>query len=342
MSSRLFKHQMAMNNRVPPTPHMLTAKGDLYSIDKKTDAFTKLVNFSYPSTISANGAANLDVTPDGKYIAVATNVANSTDGLAVYKRTKDGYVRLTLPTGHSTAICVCWSADGQYLFSANYTDVRWWRRNANDTFTLMPALPTQPTEPWAVAVSKNGKHVGVAHNSGTFLTVYKVDMAAGTSVKLAAPSAPPADRAEEILFLDNAILYVTPNTTGNYLYEINETTDVVSKVTHSGISTNYCYSLAASPDGRYVAMGYVWGLMYLRYDKDTRTFTKLADSVGGAGQGRGVNFSKDGKYLVVTHGDAPYLKVYRRDGDALTLLTVPASIATAAVQDAIFIMTDSY
>lgn len=328
MSSRLFKHQMASNNRPPIMPHMATTSGDIYGYNSKTDEFSKIQSLGI---LAAEYGSQVAYSHDGKFLLIARSGGNATNQY-FYKRTKAGYIRQTWPAGMGSGfVASAWTPDGKYavlVLNTTLQSLYWMRRNADDTFTVMPTPTGYVRSAMAVAVSADSKYVAISHQFSPFLTMWKIDN--GVMTKLTLPAALPASYAEGLAFAGHSLVFVTGNNGGNYVYDINPVTDVVTKPVHSGIEFNYCYSCAASKDGKYVALGNIYGMDYYKYDAATYKFTRIGRFAEDISRGLGVSFSTDGQYLAVSGNATPFLKVFRRIGDTLTNLVIPAPLLPSA------------
>jgi len=324
MSSRLFKHQMASTARPPVQPHLLNSMADIYGFNNKTDTFTKqgrIPAVEPSSTMSYNG---IHVSPDGRYVVTTTSTTGVVDANAVYKRTAGGYVRLSLPNSSGEFNSVCWSKDSKNLLIGNGSTLRWYRLNADGQFVQVTTLGFA-YRVMSIALSESGKFLAVSQQLTVFLYMYPIDLVTGKFGASMSVGTQPGNYAAKIKFVGSDLLYFgTSSSGGNFIYSINETTGAVTRSVPTGASSTYAYSMAVSADNKYVAVGRLQGLDYYAYDSATRSYRKIYENLFGA-RTLDVAFSKDGNYLALALNAAPHVLVYRRVGDTLVQLTIPAA-----------------
>lgn len=333
MSSRLFKHQMATNNRPPILPHLATSMGEIYGYNTKTDEFIKVFNLGF----TANGALSVKFSPDGRYVAFSVGGTNSNGGW-VYKRTATGYVKQTLPGTQNTWQSAAWSPDSKYLYVAsnnNNGGFYWYRLNADGTFTAMPAFPGMNLYTKSVSVSPDGKYIAVGFSQAPYLSLYKNDN--GTITKLTIPSAiVPTGTNGRLSWIGDSLPYISSSSNFGFVYTVID--DVITRAASTGVDFYYAFGSAASKDGQYYAHGNLYGLDYYKFNKTTGVFTKLARYEQAGARAYGVSFSDDGNYVAAASNGGDQVFIYRRVGDTLVPIVIPVPIKPGAggMQDVSF------
>lgn len=91
----------------------------------------------------------------------------------------------------------------------------------------------------------------------------------------------------------------------------------------TGGTTSAC---VAYSDNNYLAVGTNVSPYHAIYSQSGGTVTKLNDATGGnpANTTNGITFSPNATYLAMAHSSTPFLRIYKRSGDAFSLLTTNA------------------
>lgn len=315
-SSRLFKHAMAMPTRPPVYPHVADAKGDIWQYKAATDTFTLLYSL---------GVAFSDIaySPDGLFLSMI-NTSATAPYIAVYKRGKTGYSLITLPSAPNAAMaCTAWSPDGKYLFICYSSggSVRYWQRNADNSFTYMGVLYS-PAISFCYAAAASPINVfasGVGSGNFLYFGLFG-DAGTGTFTPDVKPTAAVSTNGM-IWLTPNLLMYGTQSSPVALFY--NVTPGSATKTTVTGFTSSSVYSVAVSPDGKHVMVGTLNGYDYYKFDSTTNTFTRLVSNTS-VGRSISAAFSPDGNYVTLATLGATSLLTFKMVGDTLVLLpTLP-------------------
>lgn len=335
MSSRLFKHQMASNNRPPVYPHLANSQGEIFNFNKTTAALSKI--YHYP--VGGGAGEAVAYSPDGKFLAIASSTG--TIGLSVYKRTPEGYILVLSNASNYSYFSLAWSPDSQYLAAGRFssTSVAVWKRNANDTFTAIASAPGNDNRGYTAQFSENGKYYIHGGISTPYVKFYKFQNAVFTPLNQAGLGMPAAGLGPtKTISIGNLFIVPTASSaiTSVFFYNIDPDTDVITKVLHAAVNDTYARCAGASRDKKYVAIGGSGPMKLTQYKFENGVFTKLAaPDVLPAGIVRGVTYSPDGEYLLAASTSAPFMTLYRRVGDALVNVPIDPVVA-GALTDAAF------
>jgi len=194
------------------------------------------VSLTIPTEATVGTITVLTFSPDGQNFAIGWNggAAYPTGGgLVIYSRSGDTFARQTVLTSLLSAVgptCAAYSPDASQFLVGDGSDIVQFTRSGND-YTKLDSVAAEGVLT-AIAFASNGSSVAVAHNGGTFLSVYGVS---GASLTLrndaaTAPSGVPKSVAitpdgDYIATLHNASPYLTvfheeePYTLTTYLLE---------------------------------------------------------------------------------------------------------------------------
>jgi hypothetical protein len=324
MSSRLFKNKMAMTNRPPVMPHLVTSLGDVYGYDSKTDVFQRITQ----SLFTVN-EVSVNYSPDGRYLVSSSNTSTASTN-SIFKRTSVGYTKLTLPISNPSGWCeAAFSPDSKDVYIASNAangGLYHFRINADDSITQMPNWTGMSIYTQHIAATADGKYVAVSFSQGVYLMIFKI--VNGVATKLTTTS--PGYTSGRMVWIDHTLVYISGSSNGAFTYTVDDA-DIVTRAATVGIDFYYSYSTAASKDGVYFINGCLYGIDLYKFDKTTLRFTKLARYSPGGNNMRitGVRFSDDNQYVVSVGQSAvaggPQLFVHRRNGDILTPISIPAA-----------------
>ncbi|HMS85574.1 MAG TPA: beta-propeller fold lactonase family protein [Nitrospira sp.] len=176
----------------------------------------------------------LAVSPNGKFLYVATNTSNM---ITTFQVDSSGVLTLVQPTGPAknpiasggtglTAIALA-PPNGQFLYVTNETsnNVTVFRVESSGLLTLVPSassnpLPTGGTNPNALAVASDGTHVYIANGSGTVST-----FSIGSNGVLAlVPPSGASQNPAPVLPAGSTPVALTTSPDGQFLYVANRTT----------------------------------------------------------------------------------------------------------------------
>jgi WD40 repeat protein len=208
----------------------------------------------------------------------------------------------------SGSIDAHFSTDGLYLAitkdNSPYIDI--YKRDG-DTFTKLPGVDiSPPAQGTFVRFSATGNYLAVAHFNSPFFSVYKRN--GDTFTKLESPDTLPG---------------ILPGNTAN--------------------------SLAFGLDDSYLAVAYtqdstVAERIFIVYKRNGDTFIKLPDPtffpIGLSGEN--IAFSSDANYLVLGHGENPYLTIYRRVIDSFIKIEGPDTVIPNKSSQVVFSPDDNY
>lgn len=311
MSSRLFKHQMAMGNRPRPTPMLIFSTGEVFNINKATNEFTK-IHDKLPGT-PTNGSM-VAISPNGKTVVIpGTKIIPNSIATHYFIRNLNVFDTFQFPfTSNNTGPMVAqFSHDGKFCYFG--VGAEW-----DHSFFILQVL-ADGTLDWtnfigrwhrlgptvtSIAVSPDDKFIVVAFDGG-HMEVYERNS-------------------------DGTFIWASDDGSVPYRYQIDPVAKTVTSVGQTGLPGFCSVSMKTSKDGTYLAQA-GWSapmFAYYRYDGNG-VFTELTLPESKPAECWAVAFSPDGKYLAAQATNATDSYVYVRTGDALTLVARPPIVATA-------------
>lgn len=217
----------------------------VFSINQSTGALTQ--QFSYAGA-GAGDIHGLALSPDNKYVAVATQAAT----VLVYSRNLitgalTSVAGSPFNTGGTYSVAVCFSPDNSYLFVANNTSNNLSAFNFNNTNGNLAAISGSPfatgQHPSDVEVSPDGLHVFTVNTLDNNVSVFTISPSTGVLSQIA--SSPVAVGNTPIALAvspDNLHVAVT-NTS-------SATMSVFSRAPATGVLTPVVGSPFATPNGQ--------------------------------------------------------------------------------------------
>lgn len=283
----------------------------LHIYKKSGDTFTKL-----SVTTPTGDVFGVTWSPDGQYLTAAHA---TTPFVTTYKRSGDTFTKLADLTGGNlivgTARSADWSPDGRYLSVAHLGGdfATIYRRDGDVLTKLSSALTSAGLPPnfgYSTAWSPDGRYLSVGHLSSPFVSVYK--RSGERFSKLQNPASLPAPEANATTYvpavtwspdgshLAVATYFSAPNP-GISIYKLAN--DGLSRITPTGMDTGVTgtFALAYSPDGSRLLITGDSGpgrIVVLARSGDAYS---LSQYIAGSDNGRGLDWSPDGQYVVRTN-----------------------------------------
>ena len=221
-----------------------------------------------------------------------------------------------------------WSQN-DYYFAALGRDILHVFTRSGDTFTSLADI-TAPGQAEALDISPDGNLYVVGHFNTPYLTTYLRSGSTFSTLTTGQPSG--GWVVVDCKFSPMGDFFAVANgmTTQNLLmYSVSGNTFTHLFTESTGFSIR---SMAWSSNSVYLAVTMNFAAVTI-YKRTGNTLTKLNyPSTDLAGNGSGVAFTKDDKYLIVGHENSPFVTVYSRSGDVFTKLANPASLPTAYVK----------
>ncbi len=251
------------------------------------------------ATAPAGQPTGIALTPDGNYLVIGHY---TTPYISIYKRSGDGYIKLSnpaqLPTSDVTD--VSFSGDGIYLaVSMGLTPFMALYKRSGDIFTKLsnPAdLPAATATLVRCQFSDDGVYLIYTSDVSPYAFIYKRN--------------------------------------GDSFSKIANPFDVAP--------TGTCGRASFSPGGDYLAIGLGASPYLLLYKRNGDSFIKLANPATMPAGGGGACFSYDGQYLAFVESVSPYILIYRRSRDSFSKLSDPAVLPTGAASGAAFSRDNTY
>jgi 6-phosphogluconolactonase (cycloisomerase 2 family) len=263
--------------------------------------FSKLTD---PSSLPASTGNGIDFSPDGQYMAHASSGGPE---ITIYHINNTTFTSIQTLNPAGIGLCCTFSPDSE-LLAIGYDTASpfmniYYRTGtgASTTWTVLSNpgdLP--PGQVNGISFSADQSFMAVAHATTPFVTVYQISgtgsgttfakVTTGDSSQFADAASLPASNSSEAAFSYD----------GRYLAVAHNTTPFVSVYTVNG--TNF--------------------------DKITGgDSSQFVDAAGlPTGNGTGVQFSRDGLHMAVSHTTTPFVSIYTPGTNEFTKLSNPATL----------------
>jgi WD40 repeat protein len=265
--------------------------------------------------IKPAGASNgVSISPDGIYTAISHSVSPF---ITIYKRDGDTFTKLAnpdvLPTSNGWDIS--FSPCGNYLGISHSASpfMTIYKRNG-DIFTKLanPAtLPSSTGDGRGISLSPDGVYLSVATNNYPYFSIYKREL--DTLTKLADPAILPSSSGFSVSFSKCGMYLAVGNhmnPTSLALYKRNG--DIFTKLANPTIMpSTHVKKVRFSPDGHILTVSLSTSPFLFRYRREGDNFIKLNDLEPLAQEPGGIDFSKDGDYMLINHYNRPNLTIYK-------------------------------
>lgn len=336
---------------VEPVDQFLLATGGIYGnppaagsttltpfrvYNQESSALTRLTD---PSNQVNSGAwQSLSFSSDTNYLAATkTSPSSGEKGFVVYERSGETFTKLTDPAtdpAGANVYTVSASEDGTYFAvgSSSSPFIQIYKRSGSTLTKLSDPADLPGSQILTTAFSSDATYLAFGGNSGVF-GVYK--RSGDTFTLLTAPGPTPASSNSQIYGLafsaDDTYLY---RAVGNGVISIEiykRSGDTFTKLTApTDMSSEQARAVAASPDGKFVALGLGASDRLWVYERSGDTFTKLPNLAYRPSDGtqiQGMAFSPDSAYLAVSVANSPYIIMYSISGSTFTRVT-PSGLPT--------------
>jgi WD40 repeat protein len=194
-----------------------------------------------------------------------------------------------------------------------------------------------------VAFSPDDNYLAFSYTSAPYTIIYKKNR--DTFTKIGQPDIAPTGSAEGISFSFGGTYLAVAHQTLPFITIYKRDGDTFTKLTNPAtLPTGQGRDTAFTTDGTYLAVAHSTSPYITIYKRNGDTFTKLNNpaSLPETNQeALSVSFSPDGIYLAVAlraNGGnfAPYLNIYKRDGDTFTKLANPNILPDNTARDVKF------
>lgn len=228
-----------------PYYRVFSRSGDIFTLLSDANSFAV-----------PNDIVNLSFSPDGNYLALATDTA--TVYIFKYSGTSYNYLQ-SLSTVVPSVNGVCFSPDGNYFVSVGATSVFIKIfSHSGDAFTAITSPAALPTgQCYDCCFSPDGNYLAVLHQTTPRLTVYK--RSGSTFTKLANPTTLPGGDPTFLnsIEFDSSSTYLTLTTqaTTPYVYVYKIINDTLTKQANpSSIPSGTTYGCGFSNDDLYLSI----------------------------------------------------------------------------------------
>lgn len=296
-----------------------------------SNSYIKLADPDVLPTVDGRAIA---ISPDGNYVAVATDLQDyafqppdvpyTKVSLLFYKRSGDTFTKLpdpdVLPPYWVTGLA--FSSDGAYLAVGTESDppLLIYKRSG-DVFTVLSLDTTGLMNYLYPVFSPDGTYLVVA---GEATSMYIFKRSGDTFTLLSSPDMPQST-FDAVFSPDGNYLavacYGTP-----YILLYKHSGDTFTRLSNpDALPPDYTFGVAFSPDGNYVATASYSSPYVTIYKRGGDIFAKLPDpDVLPTGIARTVVFWRSAEgvdYIAVGHESTPYVTPYQRSGDMFTYVS---------------------
>lgn len=325
MSSRLFKHQMAMTNRPPVQYPQLavvytsTPSQSLFDMDNVANTFTRI---ALPAEL--DGIINeLAYSPDGKFMAVNVTTA---PWMLLYRRKGKKFVSVPIPFSYTGAIGrIVFSRDSSLLFVGTGAAAPWLHiykyNNSTEQYDKLDDanVPAVGAQLDFIVPSPNGDYLAVIAGWPRLRMYKRVANTDNYSNGIAIPNVALPYVMDAAWAPDsNSFAMATDGTGVDCFIAYSRSGDTFSyNVTRTGNYGSNARGVAFSPDGRYVGLTTTSDRTVVFFVRHSSTYFEMATYTSASGGGR-ITFSPDSKYAAAAYNgggaDAPRFRLFRTDG----------------------------
>ncbi|XPV75107.1 MAG: phage tail protein [Desulfovibrio sp.] len=258
------------------------------------------------------------------FLAVAHQ---KTPYLSIFGKTNDSFTKLTDPAELPTADGggVSFSKDGQYLATCGHHTHSFcvYKRSGN-TFTKL-SISEPPTEETAdVKFSDDGKFLAVTTQAIPYLYIYVKE--GDNFRKLPTLADRPLGKGNFVDFSPDNKYMAVGYTGAPYYFVLYEISGETFTKVDTPVGGNF--AVAFSPDNKEVASGAGNINIFKRVNGKLEKNTAFASNING--NIYGLAYSPDGQYLAAGHLNAPFLTMFKKEGESYT--KIPVDLAGAATE----------
>jgi len=286
--------------------------------------------YADPSVVpGGNSPYALTFSPTKGALAVVSNGGNVPDVYRWSNSTGFGTkytAPSTLPPSESRS--VAFSPDGSVIVLGHYTQPNiaayaWSDSTGFGTKYANPSLPTGITTAYTqgVTFSPDGSVIALCMSASPNIAAYPWSNSTGFGTKYANPSSLPADATAQggLAFSPSGNTIAVAHGSSPFLsvYPWSNSTGFGTRFTNPGDAINQGKDVAFSPDGRYLALGYLSGPVIVYPWNDSTGFgTSYANPLSGLGwTAQGVAWSTVGdplypEFVAVSHANTPFVTAY--------------------------------
>lgn len=244
----------------------------LFIYKRNGTAFTKLPD---PAVVPVGGAGRAMFSPDGSFLACATNGGN--DGLIVYERTGDTFTKLTgiNPSVYQVGLGTAWSADGTYLAVATGGVQPFvFKRTGSSFVTIGVADPALPIAAQGMAFSPATDLLICVYASAPFISVSSIS---GVNHTLqATPTELPTLPTRAVSFNHDGSLVAVGSDSGLYLYAVSGVT--LTRLSNPvGAPNSNIKSVSFNHDGTILIVGVSDAPYLFTYQVSGTTLTAISN-----------------------------------------------------------------
>lgn len=306
-----------------------------YSASVKAAYATIPTSYANPNTLPSALTTGIDISPDGKVLAMGTNSSPFVsfypvyDGGSTYFYGKKNYVTPT--TAAAQVIGLCYTPDNQFIFygsgSTPFIQGMFIDRGIGVTAVADPGtLP--PGNVWGIAMHPGGSAVAAGHASSPFISVYPI-VQAGFGSKYSNPVTLPAAQVNGVCFSPCGEWISVGSQTTPFLqtYPFDPVLGFGTIVSNPGTlpaggpPQGLGKGVAWRPQGDYIAFAMSLSpfLYVVPFNRITGAYGTPLTITALSGQANCVAWSPDGQYLWVGNTTTPFL--YCFDFSGLTIGT---------------------
>lgn len=230
----------------------------------------------------------------------------------------------------------------KYAQSIAKGDLVTYRRHFGfDTLISLSSPSTLPSgDGRACEWSPDGLYLAICYSGTPYLSIYKRN--GETLNKLANPATLPSSYGTGVSFSSDNVYLAVSSADGNGLIIYKRSGDTFTFLTFLNPGGSGVNCVEFSKDTNYLAVGFVGAGQFLRvYLRTGDTFTMIPiPSIEN--EVKDLTWSTDGTYLAVALTGSPFVRIFKRNGDAFQAVSQPSTIPNGSAYSCAFSNNGNY